>query len=134
MLSPKKTKHRKWSKGRSKGIETRGNKLEFGGFGMKALEAKWINSRHIEACRRAIIRFLKKRGKLWIRIFPYKPVTRKGNEVPMGGGKGAVEFYCCPVKPGRVLFEIDGVEEKTERECLRRAEDKLPIKTKFIMK
>lgn len=132
MLTPKKVKHRKWHKGRSKGIESRGTELEFGSYGLKALESKWISARQIEAGRRAIIRYLKKRGKLWIRIFPGKPVTRKGTEVPMGGGKGSVEFYCFPIKPGRIIFEIDGIEEKIARECFARASDKFPIKTKFI--
>ncbi len=132
MLTPKKVKHRKWNKGRSKGIESRGTELEFGSYGLKALESKWISARQIEAGRRAIIRYLKKRGKLWIRIFPGKPVTRKGTEVPMGGGKGSVEFYCFPIKPGRIIFEIDGIEEDLARECFARASDKFPIKTKFI--
>ncbi|MFH1657108.1 MAG: 50S ribosomal protein L16 [bacterium] len=132
MLLPKKVKHKKWFKGVSKGVETRGNRLGFGSFGLKSLGTKWISSRQIEASRRAIIRFLRKGGKLWIRIFPDKPVTSKGPEVPLGGGKGAVEFYCFPIKPGRVIFELDGIGEKEAKEALRQAADKLPIKTKFI--
>ncbi len=129
---PRKVKHRKWMKGRSKGLENRATELAFGSFGLKSLEAKWITSRQIEASRRAIIRYLKKGGKLWIRIFPDKPVTRKGTEVPMGGGKGSVEFYVFPVKPGRVLFELDGIGEEQAREAFRKADVKLPVKTKFI--
>jgi len=132
MLFPKKVKYRKWQKGRSKGIESRGTELNFGSFGIKSLETKWISSRQIEAARRVILRYLRKGGKFWIRIFPQKPITRKGIEVPMGGGKGSVEFYAFPVKPGRVIFELDGVSEKTAREALKMASDKLPIKTKFI--
>ena len=132
MLMPKKVKHRKWRKGRSKGVESRGTELSFGSYGLKSLESKWINSRQIEAARRAIIRYLKKGGKLWIRIFPDKPVTRKGTEVPMGGGKGSVEFYAFPIKPGRIIFELEGVKEEIAKEAFRRATDKLPIKTRFI--
>ena len=132
MLFPKKVKYRKWQKGRSKGVESRGTELNFGSFGIKSLETKWISSRQIEAARRVILRYLRKGGKFWIRIFPQKPITRKGVEVPMGGGKGSVEFYAFPVKPGRVIFELDGVSEKTAREALKMASDKLPIKTKFI--
>ncbi len=132
ILMPKKVKHRKWRKGRSKGIECRGTEISFGFFGLKSLESRWINSRQIEAARRAILRYLKKGGKLWIRIFPQKPVTRKGTEVPMGGGKGAVDHYVFPIKPGRIIFEIDGVKEEIAREALKKAADKLPIKTKFI--
>jgi len=132
MFIPKKVKHRKWHKGRSKGNETRGQNLVVGSYGLKALEPKWITSRQIEAGRRAIIRYLKKRGKLWIRIFPQKPVTAKGNEVPMGGGKGNVDHYCFPVKPGRIIFELEGIDEKAARESFKKAADKLSIKTKFI--
>lgn len=134
MLMPKKVKHRKWQKGRSRGIETRGTELSFGSYGLKSLETKWISSRQIEAARRAILRYLKKGGKLWIRIFPYKPITRKGVEVPMGGGKGSVEFYAFPVKPGRMIFELEGIKEEIAREALKMATDKLPIKTKFVIR
>ncbi|PIP24731.1 MAG: 50S ribosomal protein L16 [Candidatus Nealsonbacteria bacterium CG10_big_fil_rev_8_21_14_0_10_36_228] len=132
MLYPKRVKHRKWRKGRSKGIETRATQLAFGSFGLKSLETKWISTRQIEAARRAILRYLKKGGKLWIRIFPDKPITRKGTEVPMGGGKGSVEFYAYPIKPGRIIFELEGVKEEVAREALKIAADKLPVKTKFI--
>ncbi len=132
MLLPKKVKHRKWRKGVSGGIDYRGTELAFGSFGLKSLGTKWVTSRQIEASRRTILRYLKKGGKLWIRIFPFKPVTRKGVEVPMGGGKGAVEFYVFPVKPGRVLFELEGIKEDLAKEALEMAGDKLPVKTKFI--
>ena len=129
---PKKIKHRKWRKGRSKGIERRGTELSFGSYGLKVLEKKWITARQIEAARRAIIRYLRKGGKLWIRIFPDKPITKKGTEVPMGGGKGSVEYYAFPVKPGRIIFELEGIKEEMAKEAFKRAADKLPIKTKFI--
>ncbi len=132
ILMPRKVKHRKRFKGRSKGIENRGTKLNFGDFGLKSLEARWITSRQIEAARRAAIRYFKKKGKLWIRIFPDKPITRKGTEVPMGQGKGAVDHYAFPIKPGRIIFEIEGVDEGIAKEAMRKATDKLPIKTKFI--
>jgi large subunit ribosomal protein L16 len=132
ILMPKKVKHRKWRKGRSKGIESRGTELAFGTFGLKALETKWITARQIEAARRTIIRYLKKGGKLWVRIFPQKPVTRKGVEVPMGGGKGSVDHYVFPIKPGRIMFELEGLKEEQAREALKMAADKLPIKTKII--
>jgi len=132
ILMPKRVKHRKWQKGRSKGIETRATQLAFGSFGLKSLETKWISARQIEAARRAILRYLKKGGKLWIRIFPDKPITRKGTEVPMGGGKGSVEFYAYPIKPSRIIFELEGVKEEVAREALKIAADKLPVKTKFI--
>jgi len=132
MLYPKKVKHRKWMKGRSRGIETRGTELVFGSHGLKSLEAHWISSRQLEAARRAIIRYLRKGGKLWIRIFPQKPVTRKGTEVPMGGGKGSVDHYVFPIKPGRIIFELDGIKEELAKEALGRARAKLPVKTKII--
>lgn len=134
MLYPKKVKHRKWHKGRSKGIDRRGTELAFGSFGLKSLGSKWITSRQIEAGRRAIIRYLKKGGKLWIRIFPQKPITRKGTEVPMGGGKGSVDHYVFPIRPGRIIFELEGIKMEQAKEALRRAGDKLPIKTKFIQR
>ena len=132
MLMPKKIKHRKWRKGRSKGIERRGTELSFGSYGLKVLEKKWITARQIEAARRAVIRYLRKGGKLWIRIFPDKPITKKGTEVPMGGGKGSVEYYAFPIKPGRIIFELEGIKEEMAKEAFRKAADKLPIKTKFI--
>jgi len=134
ILMPRKVKHRKWRRGKSKGIDTRGTSLVFGSYGLKGLEAKWINSRQIEAARRAIIRYLKRGGKLWIRIFPDKPVTKKGTEVPMGGGKGSVDHYVFPIKPGRIIFELEGIKEKEAEEALNKAADKLPIKTKIIKK
>ena len=134
MLSPKKVKHRKWQKGRTKGLSTRGIEVFFGSYGLKTLEAKWITSRQIEAARRAIIRYLRKGGKLWIRIFPDKPVTTKGNEVPMGGGKGSVDHYVVPVKPGKILFELEGIKQDKAKEAFKRAADKLPVKTKFIVR
>lgn len=129
---PRKVKHRKWRKGRSKGKSSRGTEIAFGSFGLKSLETCWISARQIEASRRAIIRYLKRGGKLWIRIFPAKPVTRKGTEIPMGGGKGSVDHYVFPIKPGRIIFEIEGVREEVAKEAFRRAADKLPIKTKFV--
>ena len=134
MLMPRKVKHRKWRKGRTKGIERRATELAFGSYGLKSLGERWVSARQIEAARRAILRYLKKGGKLWIRIFPQKPITRKGTEVPMGGGKGAVEFYAFPIKPGRIIFELEGIKEEVAREALRTAADKLPVKTKFIKK
>lgn len=132
ILMPKKVKYRKRFKGRSKGVENRARRLSFGSYGLKSLGTRWLTSRQIEAARRAIIRYLKKGGKLWIRIFPDKPITRKGIEVPMGGGKGSVEFYAFPIKPGRIIFEVEGIKEETAREAFRKAASKLPVKTKFI--
>ncbi|MBI4120437.1 MAG: 50S ribosomal protein L16 [Parcubacteria group bacterium] len=132
MLLPKKVKHRKWQKGRTRGVESRGSVLAFGGFGLKALEAKWLSSRQIEAARRAMTHHVQRGGKIWIRIFPHKPVTKKGSEVGMGGGKGGVDHFVFPVRPGRVLFEMDGVTAQVAREALRLAAHKLPVKTKII--
>ena len=132
MLMPKKVKHRKWRKGISKGIENRSTELAFGSFGLKSLGTRRISARQIEAARRAILRYLKKGGKLWIRIFPAKPVTKKGTEVPMGGGKGAVDHYVFPIKPGRIIFELEGIKEEMAKDALKTAADKLPVKTKFI--
>lgn len=132
MLLPSKVKHRKWHKGVSRGIESRGTELSFGSFGLKCLSTKWITSRQLEAGRRTILRYLKKGGKLWIRIFPDKPITTKGTETPMGGGKGAVDHYAFPIKPGRIIFEIEGISEAEAKEALEKAGDKLPVKTKFI--
>ncbi len=134
ILMPKKVKHRKWHKGVSKGIETRAVYLAFGSMGLKSLETKWISARQIEAARRAIIRYLKKGGKLWIRIFPDKPITKKGTEVPMGGGKGGVDHYAFPIKPGRIIFEIDGIPQNEAKEALEKGARKLPIRTKIITK
>lgn len=132
ILMPRKVKHRKWHKGRSKGIESRATEIAFGSFGLKSLGTKWISARQIEAARRAIIRYLKKGGKLWIRIFPDKPITKKGTEVPMGGGKGSVDHYVFPIKPGRIIFEIEGISETQATEALRKAAAKLPVKTKIV--
>ncbi len=136
MLYPKKVKHRKWMRGRrrGKGSETRGTEMAFGSYGLKAMESKWITARQIEAARRAVIRYLKKGGKFWIRIFPDKPVTKKGTEVPMGGGKGSVDHYVFSIKPGRIMFELEGISEEVAREAFRKASDKLPIRTKFLIR
>jgi len=132
ILMPRKVKHRKWRKGRSKGKAFQGKEISFGSFGLMGLETRWITARQLEAARRAIIRYLKKGGKLWVRIFPDKPVTKKGTEVPMGGGKGSVDHYVFPIKPGRIIFELDGIKKEIAQEALKKAADKLPIKTKFI--
>ncbi len=136
MLVPKKVKHRKWQKGRSKdrAVETRGTTLMFGSFGLKAESSAWINSRQIEAARKTIRNFIEREGKLWIRIFPDKPVTKRPPEITMGGGKGSVDHYVFPVKPGRILFEMDGVAPELAKEALRLASHKLPIKTRIISK
>lgn len=132
-MMPKKVKHRKWHVGvAKKGIDQKSNTIVFGSYGLKSMGTKWITARQIEAARRAIIRYLRKGGKLWIRIFPDKPVTRKGTEVPMGGGKGSVEFYVFPIRPGRIIFELEGIPEDKAKEAFRKATDKLPVKTKFI--
>ncbi len=132
MLVPKKVKHRKWHKGRTKGVARRGTELNFGSYGLKSIGTRWVTSRQLEAARRSIIRYLKKGGKLWIRIFPDKPVTFKGIEVGMGGGKGDVDHYVFPIEPGRIIFELDGLSEEIAREALQKAAHKLPIKTKFV--
>ena len=134
ILMPKKVKHRKWHRGKSKGKAFRGAEISFGSFGLMGMESRWISARQIEAARRAVIRYLRKGGKLWIRVFPDKPVTQKGTEVPMGGGKGSVDHYVFPIKPGRIIFELDGIKEELAREAFRKATDKLPIKTKFVIK
>ncbi len=131
---PKKVKHRKWHRGKSKGIETRATEINFGSFGLKSLDTKWITARQLEASRRYIIRYLKKGGKLWVRVFPDKPVTFKGSEVGMGGGKGGVDHYVFPIRPGRMIFELDGLKEEIAKEALEGAAMKLPIKTKFVKK
>lgn len=133
-LMPKKVKHRKWQKMKSKGIENRGTTIIFGSFGLKALGTKWISARQIEAARRAILRYFKKGGKLWIRIFPNKPITRKGIEVPMGQGKGDVDHYAFSIKPGRVIFEIEGIDKELAIEALEKAAAKIPVKTKVIQR
>jgi large subunit ribosomal protein L16 len=132
MLMPKRVKYRKAHRGRMKGKANRGAEVSFGDFGLQALEPAWITSRQIEAARRAIVRHVRRGGKLWIRIFPDKPVTVKPAETRMGSGKGNVDHWVAVVKPGRVLFEITGVEETTAREAFRLASQKLPIKTQFV--
>lgn len=129
---PKKVKHRKWQKGRSRGMESRGTELVFGRFGLRGVGTKWLTARQIEAARRAIMRYLKKGGKLWVRVFPDKPVTKKGTEVPMGGGKGSVDHYVFAMRPGRIIFEVDGISEETAKEAFKMAADKLPVRTKFV--
>lgn len=134
MLLPKRVKFRKWQRGATKRNlkETKGTSLAFGAFGLKAQEAKWINSKQIEASRKAMARFVQRGGKFWIRIFPDKPITQKPPEVTMGGGKGDPVGYVFPVRPGRVIFEMDGISREDAQEALRKAAAKLPIKTKFI--
>ena len=134
MLQPKKTKFRKMQKGKMKGYAQRGNHLSFGSFGIKALEETWIPARQIEAARIAVTRYMKRQGQVWIRIFPDKPVTSKPAEVRMGKGKGAPEYWAAVVRPGRILFECDGVSKEVAQEALRLAAQKLPIKTKFIVR
>ena len=132
MLQPKRTKYRKAHKGRIKGVAKGGFTLSFGGYGLKALEPERVTARQIEAARRAITRAMKRQGRVWIRIFPDVPVSTKPAEVRMGSGKGAPEYWVCRVKPGRVMFEIDGVPAETAREALSLGAAKLPIKTKFV--
>jgi large subunit ribosomal protein L16 len=134
MLQPKRTKFRKMQKGRMKGLASRGAELAFGSFGIKSLEATWITSRQIEAARIAVTRFMKREGQVWIRIFPDKPVTKKPAEVRMGKGKGAPEYWVAVVRPGRVIFEAEGVPLEFAKEALRLAAQKLPIQTKFVVR
>jgi large subunit ribosomal protein L16 len=132
MLMPKRVKYRKQMRGRMRGKAQRGAKLDFGEYGLQALEPGWVSARQIEASRRAIVRAARRRGKIWIRIFPDKPVTQKAAETRMGKGKGSVEYWVAVVKPGRVLFEIGGVSEEIAKEAMRLASHKLSIKTRFI--
>lgn len=134
MLMPKKTKYRKDHKRRRGGVATRMTEVSFGSFGLKALTAHWVTSRQIEAARRVLTRYTKKNGKLWIRIFPDKPVTAHGGEMPMGKGKGAVDYYVAIVKPGTVMFEMEGIDEKTAQEAMILAAHKLPVKCKVVGK
>ena len=134
MLQPKRTKHRKLHKGRIRGEAKGGSDMNFGTFGLKAIEPERITARQIEAARRAMTRHMKRQGRVWIRIFPDTPVTSKPVEVRMGKGKGSIDFWACKVKPGRVMFEIDGVSEAVAREALRLAAMKLPIKTRTIVR
>ena len=133
-LMPKRTKHRKVQKGRNRGQATRGTTVSYGEFGLQALEAGLITGNQIEAARVAMTRYMRRDGKVWIKIFPDKPITRKPAGTRMGKGKGNTEFWVAAVKPGRVMFEIAGVSETTAREALRLAKNKLPVKTKFVMK
>ena len=134
MLQPKKTKHRKAHKGRIKGNAQRGALVSFGSFGLKAMEPKWITNRQIEAARQALTRHMKREGNVWIRIFPDKPITRKPAEVRMGKGKGNLEFWAAVVKPGLIMFEVDGVPLKIAQEALELAAQKLPIRTMFVVR
>jgi large subunit ribosomal protein L16 len=132
MLMPKKVKHRKQMRGRMTGVATRGSEISFGEYGLKCLEPAWITDRQIEAARIAMTRHIKRGGKIWIRMFPDKPVTKKPAETRMGKGKGAPEYWVAVVKPGRILYEIEGVDETTAREAMRLAAQKLPIRTRFV--
>ncbi|HYE60114.1 MAG TPA: 50S ribosomal protein L16 [Candidatus Kapabacteria bacterium] len=136
MLLPKKVKHRKWHKGRRRnlGVASRHTTVAFGSYGLRAETYGWVTSRQLEAARRVLTRYVKRGGKIWIRVFPDRPVTKKGSEVPMGGGKGSPDHYVCTVKPGTVLFEMDGITETSAKEALESAGYKLPIKGRFVAK
>src|SRR5581483_3449374 len=136
MLIPKKVKHRKWQKGRSldRQVETRGLELHYGQYGLKSLGSAWMTSRQIEAARKTITNSLKRAGRLWIRVFPDKPITLQAPEKTLGGGKGSVDHYVFPVRPGRILFEIDGVDAEKAKEALRLASYKLPVKSRVVSK
>ena len=134
MLMPKKVKYRKQQRGRMRGKAWRGSSLAFGDYGLKTLDAAWITDRQIEAARIAIARFVKRGGKIWIRVFPDKPVTKKPAETRMGKGKGAPEYWVAVIKPGRILYEMEGVPESVAREAMRLAAQKLPVHTKFVMR
>jgi len=133
MLSPKRTKYRKHHRGRMKGMANRGHTIAFGTFGLQALEPAWITSRQIEAGRRVLTRYAKRGGRLWIRLFPDKPITMKPAETRMGSGKGAPEYWVAVVRPGKILYEISGIPEKTAREAMRVASYKMPVKTQFVL-
>ncbi|MFO0955080.1 MAG: 50S ribosomal protein L16 [Candidatus Saccharibacteria bacterium] len=134
MLLPRKTKFRKAFKGKNAGVASRGTEISFGRYGLKALENERLTSRQIEAARRAMTRYIKRGGKVWIRVFPHLPVTQKPNEVRMGSGKGAVDHYVARVKAGKIVFELDGVTEEVAKEAMRLAGRKLPIKTRFVVR
>ncbi|HPE99352.1 MAG: 50S ribosomal protein L16 [Bacteroidales bacterium] len=134
MLQPKKTKFRRVQKDKMKGNAKRGHQLAFGSFGLKTMEEAWITGRQIEAARQALTRYMKREGQIWIRIFPDKPVTKKPAEVRMGKGKGAPEYFVAPITPGRIMFEAEGVSLEVAKEALRLAAQKLPVKTKFIVR
>ena len=132
-LMPKRTKHRKVMKGHNRGKATRGTEVAYGTYGLQTTEAAWITGNQIEAARIAMTRFIKRGGRVWIKIFPDKPITKKPAETRMGSGKGSVEYWVAPVKPGRILFEMDGVSEEIAKEAFRLAAHKLPVKTKFVI-
>lgn len=134
MLLPRKTKFRKVFKGKNRGEATRGTEISFGRYGLRALENERLTSRQIEAARRAMTRYIKRGGKVWIRVFPHTPVTKKPNEVRMGSGKGAVDHYVAKVQAGKIVFELDGVAEEVAKEAMRLAGRKLPMKTRFIVR
>jgi large subunit ribosomal protein L16 len=134
MLAPKRVKYRKQMKGRMSGVASRGAEVSFGDYGLQATQCGWVTARQIEAARVALSRYVKRTGKLWIRVFPDKPITKKPAETRMGKGKGAVEGWIAVVKPGKVLYEINGVPEKEAREAIRIAAQKLPLQTKFVMR
>jgi|SRR5690606_27382429 len=134
MLIPKKVKFRKQHRGKMRGLATRGNQVSFGKYGLKSMDASWITSRQIESARRAITHHIKREGKVWIRIFPHQAATATPNETRMGGGKGAVSHYVATVRPGTVMFELDGVDFRLAKEALIRAGHKLPVKTKVVVK
>ncbi|WP_243342390.1 50S ribosomal protein L16 [Anaerococcus sp. AGMB09787] len=132
MLMPKRVKYRRQHRGRMKGFAQKGNQLSYGEYGLQSLESSWMTANQIEAARRAMTRYIKRGGNIWIKVFPDKPVSKKPAEVRMGSGKGAPEYWVAVVKPGRVLFEMSGVSEEVAREAMRLAAQKLPVKTKFI--
>ena len=132
MLLPKKVKHRKQHNRKFRRVSKRGDRLRFGTFGLKIIEPTWISSRQLEAARRAMTRYVQRQGKIWIRIYPDSPITQKGAETPMGKGKGSVDHFVAAIDPGRIIFEIDGIVESDARIALKRAGDKLPVKTKII--
>jgi large subunit ribosomal protein L16 len=132
MLMPKRVKYRRVHRGRMKGKATKGNRVTYGEYGLQALEPSWINSNQIEAARRAMTRYIKRGGNIWIKVFPDKPITEKPAETRMGSGKGSPEYWVAVVKPGRILFEMGGVSEEVAKEAMRLAAHKLPIKTKFV--
>jgi large subunit ribosomal protein L16 len=134
MLQPKRTKYRKQQKGRIRGIAHRGSTINFGSFALKSMEEKFITNRQIESARIAMTRYMKREGKVWIRIFPDKPITAKPAEVRMGKGKGALDHWVAPIKPGTIMFEMDGVPLDVAKEAMRLAAQKLPVKTKFIIR
>ncbi|HLC48778.1 MAG TPA: 50S ribosomal protein L16 [Candidatus Andersenbacteria bacterium] len=131
---PRKVKHRKHQKGSVRGVSKGALTIDFGQYGLKAMESRWVSARQLEAARRAVTRHAKRNGKIWIRVFPDKPITAKGQELPMGKGKGSVDHFVAVVHRGRIMFEVDGMDEKTAREGLQLAAQKLPLKTKFVAK